>query len=139
MQRVYYTGDEIKMDSRLAGVELARGVAVDVPDALVEELLAADDFSLDAPAPRPTLEIADGEAEADSGIVWYEPPPGEELLGLAGIGPSRADALADLGISTLVDMADLAPDGVAEIADAMPGVSEEQVLAWVEEAEAKKL
>ena len=128
------------MDPRLAGVELRRGVAVDVPDEMAEELLA-EDFSIEAPAPLPVIDVIDG-GEPDvpaSGIVWYEPPPGEELLGLAGIGQSRADALVELGISTLVDMADLSPDAIAEIADAMPGVSEAQVLAWVEEAEAKKL
>ena len=121
MRRIYYAGAEPGQDSRLAGVKLVPGAAVDVPEELAETLVAEGNFA------------AEPQERADT-ITWYEPEPGVELLALDGIGEGRAAWLVDYGIPDLAAMAALDIDRQDRLAEDMPRVGEEDVRAWVGQA-----
>jgi predicted flap endonuclease-1-like 5' DNA nuclease len=129
MKRLYYLSEGPDQDSRLAGVNLTSGQAVDVPEELAAILLAEGNFA------EELLEGLALEPEApETEITWYEPPPGEELLALDGVGQGRAGWLVEYGIPDLAAMAALDDAAQEVLAEAMPRIALDDVRAWVEQA-----
>lgn len=126
MRRVYYVGMEPAVDSRL-GLECYPGYAFDCPEHIAGALVRELCYSLNQDAPLM-------DAKPGDGITWYVAPPGEELLALDGVGPSRAAQLVKEGVSYLDDLLELDDEQQAALADSLPAVSAEQVVAWVEQA-----
>lgn len=126
MRRVYYVGFEPAVDRRL-GLECYPGYAFDCPEHIAKALVRELCYSLNRGAPLM-------DAKPGDEITWYIAPAGEELLALDGVGPSRAARLVAAGVSYLDDLLELDSGQQAALADSLPGVSGEQVAAWIEQA-----
>ena len=127
MVRLYYQGRERTQDPRLAGVDIRPGCAVDVPEAVADELCREGPWS------RFTVRSHQHQHPARD-MKHFVEIGARDLEHLGGIGPATASGLEKYGISTLGCLADMSDDEMAEIAAQVSGVSERKLKGWREVA-----
>ena len=64
-----------------------------------------------------------------------EPPKGDDLTVIKGIGPATQEKLSSLGVTSFADLADADPTRLtSDLRKYQPGISEKRVRSWIDTA-----